>query len=128
MDVLNKLLTALRGAATQAGLAAVDSQAFRIAAQERRDAESALNRARRDLTLSSSGCGASALAGAEETLERIGRRQEDLDARLSAISALAQENPDRVLDGRLRLAGLAASLRPDPEAILLRLRGDFSPE
>ncbi len=230
MEILGKLLSAFRGAAAQAGLAVVDSQAFRIADQERRDAESALSRARRDLTLvmaeeikarrrleaarqaiveregqaraalalgdealarqlaerltelaeeeiqwlelataladrvarlrqalteadtrladfrrrysvskatasaqraqgltlSSSGYGRSALSEAEQTLERIALQQEDCDARLAAMSILSDGHPDRSLDGRLRLAGLAAPLRPDPEAILLRLRGELT--
>ena len=229
MDILNKLLTAVRGAANQAGLAVVDSQAFRIAEQERRDAEAAMSRAKRDLTLvmaeeikarsrleaarrmiveregqargalkagdealalqvadrlaelieeeaqwlsladglaqriarlrqallaaetrladfrrrysmaaatasaqraeglslSSSGYGASALSDAEATLDRIDQRQEDCDARLTAIVRLADETKDRGLDGKLHRAGLTAPLRPDPEAILLRLRGDM---
>jgi len=232
MDIFSKLLTAVRGSAAQAGLTVIDSQAFRIAEQEQRDAEAALGRAKRDLTLvmaeeikarrrleairlaisdredqargalklgddalarqiaerladltneeaqwhalaegladriarlrqalttaetrlaefrrrcsvskatasaqraegltlSSSGSGASALAEAEETLDRIDRLQEDRDARLSALATLSCETPDRILDGKLRNAGLAAPLRPDPEAILLRLRGDLSPE
>jgi phage shock protein A len=232
MDIFSKLLTALRGAATEAGFAAVDSQAFRIAQQEQRDAELALARARRDLTLimaeeikgrrrleqtrkmiaereeqargalrqgneslarqiaarlaalteeetqwadltgklgdrierlrqalasaearlaefrrrysvskatasaqraegltlSSSGSGASSLSDAETTLDRIGRQQEDWDARFVAIASLSAQTPDRILDGELRGAGLAAPLRPDPEAILLRLRSDISPE
>jgi len=232
MDIFGKLLTAVRGAAAQAGLTVIDLQAFRIAEQEQRDAEAALSRAKLDLTLvmaeeikarrrleairkaiseresqahgalklgndalarqvagrladlaeeeaqwqtladgladrivrlrqalttaetrlaefrrrcsiskatasaqraegltrSSSGSGASALAEAEKTLDRIDRQQEDRDARLSALTLLSEETPDRVLDGRLRNAGLAAPLRPDPEAILLRLRGEISPE
>ncbi len=232
MDIFSKLLTAFRGAAADAGLAAVDSQAFRIARQEQRDAELALARARRDLTLimaeeikarrrldstrqmiaereeqarnalkrgneslarqvavrlaalaeeetqwsdltdkltdrierlrqalasaearlaefrrrysvskatasaqraegltlSSSGYGASVLTDAEATLDRIGRQQEDWDARFVAIASLSADTPDRILDGELREAGLVAPLRPDPEAILLRLRGDISPE
>ncbi|WP_036251839.1 PspA/IM30 family protein [Methylobacter sp. BBA5.1] len=50
MNLLNKLLTALRGAATETGEALVDSQGIRILEQEIRDAKEHLNRARESLT------------------------------------------------------------------------------
>jgi phage shock protein A len=50
MNLLNKLLTALRGAATETGETLVDSQGIRILEQEIRDAKEHLNRARESLT------------------------------------------------------------------------------
>ena len=50
MNILNKLLTALRGAATETGEAIVDSQGIRILEQEIRDAKEHLNSAKESLT------------------------------------------------------------------------------
>lgn len=50
MNILSKLLTALRGAATETGEAIVDSQAIRILEQEIRDAKEHLNTAKESLT------------------------------------------------------------------------------
>ncbi|MCX4027663.1 PspA/IM30 family protein [Endozoicomonas sp. SM1973] len=46
MGILNKLMTAIRGAATETGEAIVDSQALRILDQEIRDASEELNRSK----------------------------------------------------------------------------------
>lgn len=48
--LLRKILTALRGKATETGEAIVDSQGIRIMEQELRDAKSALNKANEELT------------------------------------------------------------------------------
>jgi phage shock protein A len=50
MNILSKLLTALRGAATETGEAIVDSQGIRILEQEIRDAKSHLEQAKENLT------------------------------------------------------------------------------
>lgn len=49
MSIWKKLLTAIRGGATEVGEAVVDTQALRILDQEIRDAESALVQARQEL-------------------------------------------------------------------------------
>ena len=49
MSIWKKLLTAIRGGATEVGEAMVDTQALRILDQEIRDAESALAQARQEL-------------------------------------------------------------------------------
>lgn len=49
MSIWKKLLTAIRGGATEVGEAIVDTQALRILDQEIRDAESALAQARQEL-------------------------------------------------------------------------------
>jgi len=50
MNILSKLLTALRGAATETGEAIVDAQGIRILEQEVRDAKSHLEQAKENLT------------------------------------------------------------------------------
>jgi len=50
MSILKKLLTAVRGAASDAGEAIVDTQAIRIMEQEMRDAKKQLNVAKENLT------------------------------------------------------------------------------
>jgi phage shock protein A len=50
MGLLSKLFTAIRGGATEAGEAIVDTQALRILDQEIRDAQNSLDRAKSDLT------------------------------------------------------------------------------
>ncbi len=50
MSIWNKLLTAMRGAANEAGEAIVDNQALRILDQEMRDAKEHLGRAKESLT------------------------------------------------------------------------------
>lgn len=50
MSIWNKIITAVRGAATEAGEAVVDSQAIRILDQEMRDSREALNEAKNNLT------------------------------------------------------------------------------
>ncbi|MCK4866386.1 MAG: PspA/IM30 family protein [Gammaproteobacteria bacterium] len=50
MSIFKKLLTAVRGGATEAGEAIIDSQAIRILEQELRDSKKALNDAKTGLT------------------------------------------------------------------------------
>lgn len=50
MSIFKKIITALRGGASEAGEAIVDANATRIFAQEIRDAENHLTKAKRDLT------------------------------------------------------------------------------
>lgn len=50
MSIFKKLLTAVRGGATEIGQAAVDAQALRIMDQEIRDAENALQESEKNLT------------------------------------------------------------------------------
>ena len=50
MSIFRKLVTAVRGGATEAGEAIVDTQAIRILEQELRDAKTALNDAKTNLT------------------------------------------------------------------------------
>ncbi|MDQ6963122.1 MAG: PspA/IM30 family protein [Mariprofundaceae bacterium] len=50
MSIWNKIITAVRGAATEAGEAVVDSQALRILDQEMRDSREALDEAKNNLT------------------------------------------------------------------------------
>lgn len=50
MSILNKIFTAIRGGAREAGEAVVDANSIRIFEQEIQDAEEQLNKAKRDLT------------------------------------------------------------------------------
>lgn len=50
MSIFNKLITAIRGGASEAGQAIVDTQAIRILDQELRDSKKALNDAKTSLT------------------------------------------------------------------------------
>jgi phage shock protein A len=50
MSIFSKLITAVRGGATEAGQAVVDSQAIRILDQELRDSKTALKEAKTNLT------------------------------------------------------------------------------
>ncbi|MCK5830054.1 MAG: PspA/IM30 family protein [Methylococcales bacterium] len=50
MSIFSKLITAVRGGATEAGQAIVDTQAIRILEQELRDSKTALNDAKTNLT------------------------------------------------------------------------------
>ena len=50
MSIFTKLITAIRGGATEAGQAVVDTQAIRILEQELRDSKKALGDAKMGLT------------------------------------------------------------------------------
>ena len=68
MSIFKKIMTAIRGGATEVGEAIVDSNATRIFEQEIRDAENHLTKAKRDLT----GVMAQQMAASRE-LDRIKR-------------------------------------------------------
>ena len=50
MSIFSKIMTAVRGGATEAGQAIVDANAIRIFEQEIRDSENAIEKGKRDLT------------------------------------------------------------------------------
>jgi len=50
MSIFKKIMTAIRGGASEAGEAIIDANATRIFEQEIRDAENHLTKAKRDLT------------------------------------------------------------------------------
>ena len=50
MGIFNKIVTAIRGGATEAGQAVVDANAIRIFEQEIRDSKNAIEKGKRDLT------------------------------------------------------------------------------
>ena len=50
MSIFRKLITAVRGGATEVGEAIIDTQAFRILEQEIRDAKRALTQSKQSLT------------------------------------------------------------------------------
>lgn len=110
MNLLNKLLTALRGAATETGEALVDSQGIRILEQEIRDAKEHLNRARESLT--------------EVIAEQMAvqRKVNGLQAAIAeheqyANQALAKNNDALALEIAEKIAALSNEL--DAQAVVL---------
>lgn len=110
MNLLNKLLTALRGAATETGEALVDSQGIRILEQEIRDAKEHLNRARESLT--------------EVIAEQMAvqRKVNGLQAAIAeheqyANQALAKNNEALALEIAEKIAALSNEL--DAQAVVL---------
>lgn len=110
MNILNKLLTALRGAATETGETLVDSQGIRILEQEIRDAKEHLNRARESLT--------------EVIAEQMAvqRKVNGLQAAIAeheqyANQALAKNNEALALEIAEKIAALSNEL--DAQAVVL---------
>lgn len=87
MSIFNKLLTAVRGGATEVGESIVDSQAIRILEQELRDSKKALNDAKTGLT--------SIMA------EKMGvdRKVKDLTAKISEHETYAIQAMDKGDEG-----------------------------
>lgn len=87
MRFLSKLFTAAKGAANEAGEAAVDANAIRILEQELRDAQTANGKAKDELA---------ALMGKKKVAERKAQGiEEDLEKRLGQVrAALEQGNED----------------------------------
>lgn len=113
--MLDKLVTALRGAGHEAGQRAVDSQAFRILEQELRDAERAVADAKRDLVE----------VIAQELAER--RRRDNLDRQLAeweahVRAALGRDDAARARRGAERIAVLERQ-RAGSDEHLSRLAG-----
>ena len=108
MNVWSKLLTALRGGATEAGEALVDSQALRILDQEIRDAEQALRTSRESL--------AQIMARqklASEQVQKTAARVSEYETH--ALKALEVGNEALALEVAQRIAELEAELRAERE-------------
>lgn len=110
MRILPKLITALRGAATETGEAIVDSQQLRILDQEMRDADEDLNGARENLT--------------QVMAERRGveRKIEELGAQISEYtgyveSALNKGNEDLATSACEKIAELEEELGVQRDAL-----------
>ncbi|WP_421547987.1 PspA/IM30 family protein [Pseudomonas sp. QD4] len=108
MNVWSKLLTALRGGATEAGEALVDSQALRILDQEIRDAEQALRSSRESL--------AQIMARqklASEQVQKTAARVSEYETH--ALKALEVGNEALALEVAEKIAQLEAELRAERE-------------
>lgn len=97
MSIFSKLITAVRGGATEAGQAIVDTQAIRILDQELRDSKTALKDAKTNLTV----------IMAEKMA--IDRKVKDLNAKIKehegyAIQAMSKSDENLALDVANKIA------------------------
>lgn len=108
MDVLSKLVTAIKGGITEAGEAIVDSQALRILDQEIRDAVEALNQSKDAL--------ASTIAKQKLSTEKSGKIQESIEENEGyAIKALAKADESLAKDVATKIAALETKLATEKE-------------
>lgn len=103
MSIFSKIITAIRGGASEAGEAIVDANATRIFAQEIRDAENHLTTAKRDLT----GILAKQMQAKRE-LDRINRSITEHEG--YATQALTQGNEALALEVAEKIATLEVEL------------------
>lgn len=99
MNLLNKLLTALRGVASETGEAIIDSQGVRIMEQEIRDAKDNLVEAKENLT--------SAIAeqmGVQRKIKQLATQVEEHEA--YALKALDQDDEKLALEVAEKIAEL----------------------
>lgn len=109
MSIFKKIITALRGGASEAGEAIVDANATRIFAQEIRDAENHLTKAKRDLT---------------DIMAKQMQAQRELDRINSSITehegyataALDKGNESLALEVAQKIASLEAELSDQKQA------------
>lgn len=99
MGLWGKLLTAIRGGATEAGEAIVDSQALRILDQEIRDADTAVGEARRELT--------KVIAQHKMSVDRVAEFDKKIaDLESKAMAALAANREDLAAEVAKAIADL----------------------
>jgi len=109
MNVLNKLVTALKGGVTEAGEAIVDSQALRILDQEIRDASEALNESKDSL--------AAIIARQKLSEEKAGKiKQEITENEGYAIKALEKADEKLAMDVAEKIAALESKLKSEEES------------
>lgn len=109
MSIFKKIITALRGGATEVGEAIVDSNATRIFAQEIRDAENHLTKAKHDLT--------DIMAKqmqAEREVSRVRRSVTEHEG--YATQALSQGNEALALEVAEKIAALEVELNEQLQA------------
>ena len=97
MSIFSKIITAVRGGATEAGQAVVDSQAIRILDQELRDSKTALKDAKTNLTT---------IMAEKMALDR---KVKDLNTKIKehegyAIQAMDKKDDDLALDVANKIA------------------------
>lgn len=110
MSIFKKIMTAIRGGASEMGEGIVDANATRIFEQEIRDAQNHLTKAKRDLT--------SVMAqqmSANRDVERIKRDIAEHEG--YAQQALAQENEALALQVAEKIAGMENELETQQQAL-----------
>ncbi|MEW6982387.1 PspA/IM30 family protein [Colwelliaceae bacterium 6471] len=110
MSIFKKIMTAIRGGATEVGESIVDSNATRIFEQEIRDAENHLTKAKRDLT----GVMAQQMAASRE-VDRI--KREVVEHEGYAVQALEKNDETLALAVAEKIASLESELATQQQAL-----------
>lgn len=110
MSIFKKIMTAIRGGASEVGEAIVDSNATRIFEQEIRDAENHLTKAKRDLT----GVMAQQMASKRE-VDRIQREITEHEG--YAVQALDKGDETLALAVAEKIAALESELTPQQQSL-----------
>lgn len=110
MSIFKKIMTAIRGGATEFGEAIVDSNATRIFEQEIRDAENHLTQAKRDLT----GVMAQQMAASRE-VDRV--KREIVEHEGYAVQALEKGDETLALAVAEKIAALESELTTQQQAL-----------
>jgi len=110
MSIFKKIMTAVRGGATEVGEAIVDANSTRIFEQEIRDAENHLTKAKRDLT----GVMAQQMAASRE-VDRI--KREIVEHEGYATQALEQGNEALALEVAEKIASLEGELATNQQSL-----------
>ena len=110
MSIFKKIMTAIRGGATEVGEAIVDANSTRIFEQEIRDAENHLTKAKRDLTAVM----AEQMAASRE-VERLQREITEHEG--YATQALNQGNEELALQVAEKIANLEGELETQQTAL-----------
>ncbi|GHF85177.1 PspA/IM30 family protein [Thalassotalea marina] len=110
MSIFKKIMTAIRGGATEVGEAIVDANSTRIFEQEIRDAENHLTRAKRDLT----GVMAQQMAASRE-VDRIKREITEHEG--YAVQALEKDDETLALAVAEKISALESELSAQQQAL-----------
>ncbi|WP_286234977.1 PspA/IM30 family protein [Thalassotalea sediminis] len=110
MSIFKKIMTAIRGGATEVGEAVVDANATRIFEQEIRDAENHLTKAKRDLT----GVMAQQMASSRE-VDRIKREITEHEG--YAVQALEKGDETLALAVAEKISALESELAAQQQAL-----------
>lgn len=102
MNILKKIMTAIRGGTREIGEAIVDSQGTRIFAQEIEDAKESLNQAKHDLT--------EVMAKEMQTGRKIETLQIDITKHETFVAEALEKNEEELA---LELAGKVATLEAE---------------
>ncbi|GLX84429.1 phage shock protein A [Thalassotalea loyana] len=110
MSIFKKIMTAVRGGATEVGEAIVDANSTRIFEQEIRDAENHLTKAKRDLT----GVMAQQMSASRE-VDRVKREIAEHEG--YATQALEQGNETLALEVAEKIASLESELATNQQSL-----------